>query len=66
MNTLKEKVKYKLAPTSAIHVILLAFAAERRPAALLLQGAQRQPLSIDVSRPAGPQHTPVLCKQVPL
>jgi len=36
-------------------VTLLAFAAERRAAATLLLGTSRPPLSIDISRPPGPQ-----------
>jgi len=38
-----------------VNVALLAFAAECRAAAPLLLGARRLPLSIDVSRPPGPQ-----------
>jgi len=52
-------------PASAVNVILLAFAAEQRAATLLLLlGAGRLPLSIDISRPNGAQqqtrHTPQL------
>jgi len=36
-------------------VTLLAFAAERRAAATLLLGTSLPPLSIDISRPPGPQ-----------
>jgi len=49
---------------AAVNVTLPAFAAERRAAALLLLGARRQPLSIDISCPHGAQQqtrrTPLL------
>jgi len=50
----KKQVRVQL-PTSAVNVTLLAFAAEHRAAALLLLGARRSPLSIDISCPHGAQ-----------